>query len=463
MCVFNQKKHYCLTILTILLISLLNGCDGGTDSAASYQSLTGNSAITLGGDSDDAAFTIAKTSDDGFIVGGYTMSSGQGNRDMLIVKMNKLYSVYWQYTYGGADIDNVQSIKQSTDGGYIAAGYTQSFGAGEYDMWILKLDSEGLISWQYTYGGVGTEYAKSVEQTTDGGYIVLGYTRSFSAGADDIWVLKLNSDGSIKWQNTYGTSSYVENSYCIKQTTDGGYVITGNRVGTGDGASDILFVRLDSTGNINWSKTYGKGKQSFSFSAQETTDGGYIVSGYSDAFGAEGMDVWVFKLTGGGVIEWQKVYGGAGNDYAYSIIQTTDGGYLVSGSTESFGSGGYDMWVVKLKSDGTVQWQNAYGGGSDDYAGSYSIAQTSDGGFLIAGNTNSYGAGGADFWIVKLGSDGSSGLFTTQTQAAVSDTGITGKDILLTQTVTTVTPASVSVSPVKSAVKIGGQKTNTKL
>lgn len=418
---------------------------------------SGSSAITLGGSSDDAAYTIAKTSDGGFIVGGYTVSFGQGKRDILLVKMNKLNEIDWQYTYGGTDVDNVQSIKQTTDGGYIVAGYTKSFGVVNFDMWVLKLNSMGNITWQYTYGGTDYEYAKSVEQTTDGGYIVLGYTGSFGAGLHDIWVLKLNQDGTIKWQKTYGTTD-LENSYAIRQTSDGGYIISGNKVSPSDNTSDILFIKLDSDGSVKWPKTYGNSGLSFSFSAQETTDGGYIVCGYLDAFGAGGIDVWVFKLNKSGDIQWQKSYGGTGNDYAYSIIQTSDGGYLVTGSTNSFGSGGYDMWVLKLNSDGSVQWQNAYGGKNDDSANSYSAYETSDGRYIVAGSTKSYGAGGADFWIVTIASDGASGSFTTQTHATVADTNVIGKEAALTQINTNVLPVPTQVLSVKSTVTVGYQK-----
>ncbi|MBF0520688.1 MAG: hypothetical protein HQK92_13320 [Nitrospirae bacterium] len=450
----RNAMTFLFTLLALVIFSdSIYGASGSTDNTSGTMS----SAMTLGGSSDDVAYTIAKTSDGGFIIGGYTESFGQGKRDILLVKMNKLNEIDWQYTYGGADIDNVQSVKQTTDGGYIAAGYTKSFGAGGFDMWVLKLNSNGQITWQYTYGGSDTDYAKSVEQTTDGGYIVLGYTGSSGAGLHDIWVLKLNPDGTIKWQKTYGTPD-VENSYAIRQTSDGGYIISGNKVRVSDDIVEILFIKLDSDGLVKWSKTYGKGGQSFSFSTQETTDGGYIVSGYSNAFGAGGMDVWVFKLNKSGDTEWQKSYGGTGNDYAYSVIQTSDGGYLVTGSTNSFGSGGYDMWVLKLKSEGSIAWQNAYGGKNDDSATSYSAYETASWGYIVSGNTKSYGVGGADFWVVTIASDGTSGTFTTKTNATAANTDVIGKDVSLKQITTTVLPALTNVSAVRSSVVVGNQK-----
>ncbi|MBF0466836.1 MAG: hypothetical protein HQK88_11410 [Nitrospirae bacterium] len=467
---------YYIIVLTAVVLFLLYGIHKGACVTTSSQNISGSTdtyALTLGGSSNDAAYSISSTTDGGFIVGGYTWSFGYGNKDMMVIKMSKSNSIDWQYTYGGADNDSVQSIKQTTDGGYVVAGYTNSFGAGCYDMWILKLDSAGTPTWQNTYGGHGTcynvigcsntgagisgiEYAKSIEQTSDGGYIVLGYTGTFGAGSDDIWVLKLNSNGTIKWQKTYGTTE-VENSYSIKQISDGGYIIAGNRISVCDLTADILFIRLDADGNVIWAKTYGNGNQSFTFSAIESIYGGYIVAGYTNAFGTGDEDVWVLKLDPTGAIEWQKTYGGTGNDFAYSILQTTDGGYLVAGSTNSFGSGAYDVWALKLFSNGEIQWQNAYGGPGDDFASSYSIAQTSYGGYLLAGNTDSYGAGGSDFWVVKVAPDGSSGSFTTHTQALSANTYITGKDIVLMSLNTGVTPTPTNVSPVKSSVIMGLQ------
>jgi len=266
----------------------------------------------------------------------------------------------WAKTYGGSGGDFASSIQQTTDGGYIVAGSTYSFGASYdyFDFWVLKLDSNGNVTWQKTYGGSGDDVATSIQQTTDGGYIVAGLTDSFGVAGyenDDFWVLKLDSNGNITWQKTYGGSDY-DYAYSIQQTTDGGYIVAGSTGSFGADYGDSWVLKLDSNGNVTWQKTYGGSGDDVASSIQQTTDGGYIVAGSTDSFGAGGSDAWVLKLGSNGNVTWQKTYGGSGDDVATSIQQTTDGGYIVAGSTDSFGAGGYDydFWVLKLDSSGEI-------------------------------------------------------------------------------------------------------------
>jgi len=220
---------------------------------------------------------------------------------ILLLSPISVFATEWAKTYGGSSSDYVKSIQQTTDGGYIVAGSTYSFAAGVIDFWVLKLDSSGNVTWQKTYGGSGGDSASSIQQTTDDGYIVAGYTNSFAAGVIDFWVLK-----------------------------------------------------LDSSGNVTWQKTYGGSESDFASSIQQTTDGGYIVAGSTHSFGAGDEDFWVLKLDSSGNVTWQKTYGGSGGDSASSIQQTTDGGYIVAGSTHSFGAGSSDIWILKLDSSGEI-------------------------------------------------------------------------------------------------------------
>jgi len=266
----------------------------------------------------------------------------------------------WARVYGGDSYDIANSIQQTTDGGYIVAGYTSSFGAGNDDAWVLKLNSSGDVIWQKTYGGSGYDYAYSIQQTTDGGYIVAGKLY-FGSGANDFWVLKLNSRGDVdeilqSWQKTYGGSNYDSDDYAysIQQTTDGGYIVAGQTYSFGAGNGDAWVLKLNSSGDVIWQKTYGGSNYDSAYSIQQTTDGGYIVAGiYSFWAGNDGT--WVLKLNSSGDVIWQKTYGGSGYDYAYSIQQTTDGGYIVAGNTYSFGADDYDIWVLKLDSNGEIQ------------------------------------------------------------------------------------------------------------
>ena len=405
-------------------------------------------AKTYGGGNHDRAYCIQQTTDDGFIVTGMTWSFGAGNYDLWIVRLDPNGNPLWQKTYGGADADCPLSIQQTTDGGFIVAGTSGSFGAGWYDFWVFKLDPNGNPLWQKTYGGGNYDEAYSIQQTTDGGYIVAGYTWSFGAGWYDFWVLKLDSDGNPLWQKTYGGGNWdVANS--IEQTTDGGYIVAGRTASFGAGRGDFWVLKLDSGGNPLWQKTYGGVTFDCAESIQQTTDGGYIVAGRTGSltgyFGASDSDAWVLKLDADGNPLWQKTYGGGTFDEARSIQQTTDGGFIVAGVTNSFGIGDYDFWVLKLDSSGNPLWQKTYGGVTFDYV--LSIQQTTDGGFIVAGETNSSGAGVYDFLVLKLNNNGE-----------IKDCDIIGTSNA-TVTDTTVSPANTSVNGVTSSATI----TNTSI
>jgi len=243
---------------------------------------------------------------------------------------------------------------------------------------------------------------KSIQQTSDGGCVVAGY-RAFSVGPPDedyytdIWIVKFDNNGDISWQNTYDESKF-DNADSIQQTADGGYIVAGD-THLSDGERPFLAVKLDSGGNITWQKTYGGTFYDNAYSIQQTTEGGYIIAGSTQSFGVSG-DLWVLKLDNSGDITWQKTYGGSKFDNANSIQQTTDGGYILAGHTWSFGAGYRDFWVLKLDGSGNVTWQKTYGGTNSDYA--YSIQQTSDNEYIIAGSTGSFGAYNQAFLLHPL-------------------------------------------------------------
>jgi len=317
------------------------------------------------------------------------------------LKLESNGNLSWQKTYGGSADDKFRSGQQTSDGGYILAGTTSSFGTGGYDAWVLKLDKNGTIQWQKTYGFANSDdYAYSIQQTSDGGYIVTGLISLLSGGDDDAWVLKLHSNGNVDWEKTYGLDD-DDYAYSIQQTSDGGYIVAGNReYSTFD--ADIWVLKLHSNGNVVWNRTYGGSRNDNVSSILQTSDGGYIVVGKSNSFG--GNEIWVLKLESNGSILWQKTYGGNGYDQAVYIGQTEDGSYIVAGATNSFGVAGYDIWVLKLESNGSILWQKTYGGSGIDRA--FSIQQTSDGGYIVAGETSSFGADSFDILVLKLDNGG---------------------------------------------------------
>jgi hypothetical protein len=309
---------------------------------------------TFGGSGEDSIYApVQQTSDEGYILAGSTYSFGAGASDLWVVKLNSKGEIDWQKVYGGISYDIAYSIRQTNDGGYIVAGETASFGAGNYDCWILKLSQTGTIEWQKTYGGSGEDYAFSIEQTTDGGYIAVGVTSSFGAGAEDAWVLKLDSDGNIQWQQTYGGSS-KDYAWFIQQASDGGYIIGGETYSFGDASDNGWILKLSSSGDIEWERIYGGSDQDWFSTVQQTSDGGYAVCGSSSSFGAGSSDGWVLKLASNGDIEWQRTYGGSSADAARSVEKTSDGGYIVGATTSSFGAGDSDYFILKLFSDGDI-------------------------------------------------------------------------------------------------------------
>jgi hypothetical protein len=316
--------------------------------------------------------------------------------------------VQWTKTIGGSAGDEARSIIQSSDGGYVVAGLTESFGAGGADIFVVKLDSAGNVQWTKTIGGSSWSWgswdeARSIIQSSDGGYAVAGWTNSFGASFySDIYVVKLDSSGNVIWTKTIG-GSFDDVAYSIIQSSDGGYVVAGGTSSFGAGGADIFVVKLDSAGNVQWTKTIGGSFDDVAYSIIQSSDGGYVVAGRTGSLG----DIYVVKLDSGGNVQWTKTIGGSHSDGALSIIQSSDGGYAVAGFARSFGASYYyhsDIYVVKLDSGGNVQWTKTIGGSFDDVANS--IIQSSDGGYAVAGGTESFGAGGADMYVVKMDANG---------------------------------------------------------
>ena len=413
----------------------------------SFLSLNAQWAIIYGGTGSDSAYSIQQTNDGGYIVAGETNSFGAGGSDVWILKLTSSGDIEWQKTYGGIVDDCAWSIQQTGDGGYIVAGETGSFGARDKDIWILKLSSTGAIEWQRTYGGSEWETDPSIQQTNDRGYIVVGHTESFGVGGADIWILKLSSAGDIEWQRTYGAGEQ-EYAPSIQQTSDGGYIVAGHTYSVGVEMWGYWILKLSPEGDIGWQKTYGWSTFDKPNSIQQTSDGGYIVIGETSSFGAGSSDIWILKLSSDGDIEWQKTYGGTSYDEALSIQQTNDGGYIVAGSTDSFGAGSSDVWILKLTSSGDIGWQKTYGGSGSDSASS--IQQTSDGGYIVTGYIISWGAGSRDFWVLKLSSDGDINprcSFIRSSNAEVSDTDISSEDTNITPMYKDITPQDTNIIP----------------
>ncbi len=399
---------------TNLLIDIVGkvGANGGVHKRylGGTNYLTGWSK-TYGGANDDNPRAVIQTSDGGYALAGATYSYGAGGYDFWLVKTDPAGSLQWNKTYGGASIDNAYSVLQTSDGGYALAGRTYSFGAGLSDFWLVKTDASGNMLWNRTYGGTKEDLGFQVIQSNDGGYAIAGYTNSFSASYDS-WLVKTDSAGNMQWNRTYGGAN-SDYTYSVVQSNDSGYAIGGHTNSFGAGNYDFWLVKADSAGSMLWNKTYGGINVDNALSLIRTSDEGYALIGETLSLGAGSYDFWLVKTNSAGSMMWNKTYGGASSDSGYSVVQTIDGGYAVAGRTNSSGST-YDLWLVKTDSLGNANWNKTYNRGSNDYA--YSLIQTREGGYVLAGETYPVsGTVSSDFWLVKT--DAEQGLALTDSTA----------------------------------------------
>ena len=357
---------------------------------------------TFGGRNYDGCVSIIQTADGGYTLAGYTRSFGGGDYDMWLVKTDADGDSLWSRTFGERSSDGCCTIIQTADGGYALAGYTESFGAGESDMWLVRTNADGDSLWSRTFGGESIDWCSSMIQTADGGYALAGVTESFDVGYGDMWLVRTDADGDSLWSRTFGgdTTDYCHSAI---QTTDGGYALVGWTLSFGAGDYDMWLVKTDAEGDSLWSRTFGGRNHEKCFSIIQTVDGGYALAGWTSSFGAGIVDMWLVKTNADGDSIWSRTFGGEDFEMCNSIIQTEDGGYALAGYTRSFGAGDHDMWLVRTDEDGDSLWSRTFGGEEWDVCNS--IIQTEDGGYAIAGYTPSFGAGRWDMWLVKTGPD----------------------------------------------------------
>ncbi|MCH8012468.1 MAG: T9SS type A sorting domain-containing protein [Candidatus Marinimicrobia bacterium] len=361
---------------------------------------------TYGGTSGDWGNSVQQTDDGGYIITGTTLSFGAGSNHLYLVKTDANGDTLWTKTYGGTETETGRSVQQ-TDGGYIITGWTDSFGAGSSDVYLVKTDVIGDTLWTKTFGGANDDWSNSVQQTDDGGYIIGGGTGSFGAGERDVYLIKIDTNGDTLWTKTFGGTS-SERGHSVQQTDDGGYIITGYTHSFGAGGSDVYLVKTDTNGDTLWTKTFGGTSLDEGHSVQQTDDGGYIITGSTSSFGAGNSDVYLVKTDTNGDTLWTKTYGGTSADVGNSVKQTDDGGYIIAGLSGSFGAGDADVYLVKTDTNGDTLWTKTFGG-SGGWDEGNSVQQTEDGGYIITGRISSFGAGNADVYLIKTDSLGNAG------------------------------------------------------
>jgi hypothetical protein len=349
-------------------------------------------------------------------------------------------NISWSKCFGGSERDYFSSLIPTTDGKYLAAGIVKSTDGditgsyGNWDGWLVKITQEGTIEWQKCFGGSNDDSFSDVINTSDGGYVITGTTSLGSCDVcnRDAWIIKLNPEGNIEWQKYFG-GNWHDSGASIMQTSDGGYILAGNTLSTDipgyhidalppiSNVGDGWLLKINSEGNIEWQKCYGGSQGEGLKSILQTSDGGYIVAGDAnskdgDVTGLHGnpgtRDEWILKLDHEGSIEWQRCYGGSEMEILNTMIQTSDGGYMITGITLSNDGdisenhGTNDGWILKLTSAGIIEWQKCYGGSEAD--GIFSVSQTSDGSYIAVGYTGSIDGdvsfihGERDGWMLKI-------------------------------------------------------------
>jgi predicted secreted protein len=363
---------------------------------------------TYGGTSHDYALgNNVQTNDGGYAISGYTSSFGSGGNDAWLVKTDSVGNIEWNLTYGGPLEDTFSDMIKTTDGGLVLCGYEASFGSGNYDTFLMKVNASGVIVWNQTYGGAGGDIGSVLLQTSDGGYVIVGATNSSGAGNQDVWLVKTDATGTMQWNKTYGGTG-LDSGWAVVQNIDGGYTVAGRTASYGAGGNDFWLIKTDTTGNMVWNKTYGgTGTEQANYMIK-TSDGGYLMFGPTTSFAIGGQDAWLVKTDASGNMMWNRTYGGAGNEFCLYLLQTSDGGYAFCGSENSFGAGGTDVWLVKTDATGNLLWQKTWGGPNNEDA--YSMIQTSDGGYVLVGGTRSFGYGTAtpassDWYVIKTDSE----------------------------------------------------------
>ncbi|MDD5529555.1 MAG: T9SS type A sorting domain-containing protein [bacterium] len=366
---------------------------------------------TFGGNKSDYGYSVQQTFDSGFIITGYTNSFGVGTpsySNVYLIKTNASGDTLWTKTFGGTNSDGGLSVQQTSDSGFIITGFTYSFGTGTpncSNVYLIKTNSSGNTLWTKTFGGSNTDEGHSVQQTEDNGFIIAGLTNSFIYyNYYDVYLIKTNFSGDTIWTKTFGDTGGDYGS-SVQQTQDGGFIIAGMTFSFGAGIPDfqnVYLIKTNSSGDPLWTKIFGGTNFDEGNSVQQTQDGGFIVAGETGSFGAGNRDVYLIKTNSSGDSLWARTFGGTNYEGGYSVQQTQDSGFIVAGTTCPFGDGG-DIYIVRTNSSGDTLWTKTFGGMGTDWG--YSVQQTQDGGFIIAGTTKSFGAGNEDVYLIRLGKE----------------------------------------------------------
>lgn len=353
---------------------------------------------TYGGINDDEAMYAAPQPDGSIIVCGYTLSEGSGKKDIWLMKLSEKGEKEWDYTFGGEGDDIAYHFTIGKNGEIILAGSTDSWGKGKLDFLIMAVDQRGRMLWKQTYGGAKDDVLKRIYPLTDSTWLSFGETNSWGGGKTDLFMMQTDTSSKIIRRKTLGGSKNEKfgDVFIMPDTT---FAIIGSTRSYTNGTFDAWFQRVDKDGRSKGRKNFGKQRYDYGNAIIPTPDQGYIIAGAtnSDALGM--FDGWVLKINRDLFEEWQAQPGDKKDDLFIAIVEHKKA-YIAVGNTQSFGNGGYDLWMVGIGPRGDVRWSETYGNELNDFI--HSFIPLDDGGFLACGYTTTNSAGGKDFWIVRF-------------------------------------------------------------
>lgn len=359
----------------------------------------------------EIAYSIAVTPTDNYLMAGRIQSKGTDNFDAWVVKLDSNGNVLWEKTFGGKDYDVAQNITVTPTGEYLIVGTTQSKGAGGFDAWVIKLDKNGEKIWDKAFGGKKKDEVYSIKVTPKGEYIVVGYTYSKGAGYSDVWVIKLNKNGRKIWDKTYGGEK-VDFAYSAVVTPDNEYLVAGRTHSQGLGYSDIWVIKLDKNGKKIWDRTYGGRRADRAYDITMTHKGEYIVVGDTNSQGEARRNAWVVKIDKKGEKIWDKVLGDGAYSTIRSVLMLPTEECIIAGHIYPRGTGQADAWIAKLDKNGNKLWDKTFGGAARDRASS--IIATPTGEYLMIGRTESKKPNENTLWLMKLDKNGD--LYTPENE-----------------------------------------------
>jgi hypothetical protein len=383
-------------LLCLLALFALSACEGerpapGTAPPADFLQLFGGPGTEVGN-------AVRELSDGGFIVVGYTSSRGAGEEDVFLLRTDAAGDTLWTRTFGGPGNDFGWDVLATDDGGYVIVGFTNSFGAGGDDVLIIGTGPAGEQRWMRTYGGPGDELAWAFHATADGGFVIAAQTTSYGAGERDAYILRIDASGDTLWTRTLGGPG-VDRIFATSPTVDGGSIFAGITSNQSAGELDATLIRIAGSGDVVWARSYGGERNDIGHGVTTARDGGFLLVGYTNSYGSGQNDIYLVRTDAEGGVVWTQLIGDAGDDRAMMAAPLTGGGFAIAG----YASGGDEYWSAKLTAvndAGELLWSDSFGSPGTDRG--VMLQQTSQGAFIFTGGIWNASHQAPDLFLAKI-------------------------------------------------------------